>query len=226
MQTNHLGRSGFTLIETIAVLCVMGLVLGALWVLYGNVTRNTERALLDQQMTQLLQASRDFVGQYNENYSASSPDAPPVYDFSSANRLNITRQLVEANAVPSGFKPDTSSLMQLFAPRGVRLSVWSFRSPANPYDSGPMIGMFLSNLDAAACSDVLSGWAGSPDRVKSAGLIAVAANPPTGSAENDPNALNLFNGIASGERAINSNQISTACTPSGNVVWFWFRLMR
>jgi prepilin-type N-terminal cleavage/methylation domain-containing protein len=205
-------QAGFTLIETVLVLVVVGLIMGAIWAGYATAMRMKHQSISEQQIADVLQVSRNYMLQANENTSCTTN-----YYGNPCGTNDITAALITNNLLPASIT-GTQTNNTLLTEYGT-LNVIANTSAENPYGSGPFIELAIAGVQQTNCSDLASAWGGSPDRVASSGMIGIAINQ-TGTALSTT--TNLLNGATNG--AITSSAIVAGCNAASNNIDLFFRL--
>jgi len=215
-----LSARGFSLIETITLLVIVGVVIGGIWLAYSSINRQKQNALEDRQITDLVSFSRDYLQQFNE-YDTEA------YNVSGAPR-NITPELLNtadrANGavLPGSLRPGivANTIETEFG----QVRVWALRSTRNPYDTGPMIRIIQTGVTQKNCLVLLNNWGGSSDRIQSSGMVAVIVNADSDLAT-DISGNNLFaDPSVNGEGALPPALIETSCAAASNDITFLFRV--
>lgn len=209
---------GFSLVETVAVLVVMGVIIGALWLAYASVNHRRQMTMYEQVVAKLAQATRDYVSQYNENQRPN-----PVYNFPGNSVRNITDDMFNKNLMPPGVVAGTSS-NTFEIEGGIIGNVVTAPSATNPYNSGPLVGVRLTRLSQSNCRDMLNVWGGSPGRIRDSGLVIIVVQASVfGGA--DLHANNLFETLPTDATSLQPNDIDTACDQAqNNIITYFFRL--
>lgn len=192
----------FTLLEMTLVLAIVGIVVGAIWVGYAGVLRNSRILQQERQIADLVEIARDYLQHYNEDNSL-------IYS-ANGNAKDITNNLITAGAIPASVRTNTGNSFY-FLRYGIA-TVWTLNSTGNPYGTGPMIEVAVTGLNKQACLDVLNIWGGSPSKIKASAMVGIMA--ATTSA--DLRAQNLFAAINLPNRALNLGQMTAACPATGN----------
>lgn len=217
---------GFTLIETILVLAIVGIVMGAIWAGYASVSRYVNNTRQEQQISGLLTMARDYLQRFNENNGTyySQAVVPTV--------MPITQYFVPPIATPSLLPSSVSdSTANPILVENGTATITTFPSAGNPYGTGPLVGINLAGFDQVSCQAVVNDWGGSPDRIQSSGLVAVIPNiPVTNSVV--ISAGNLFANPVNltkppNENSLNTTAINAATTCSvaaPNTITLLFRL--
>lgn len=204
----RLNHGGFTLTETILVLLVAGLIVGGIFVSYSAATRAKKTAIMEQQITDLLQVVRNYALQFNEN----TCDGTGLYNTCSASGNDISGTLASKTLLPpSASSTDGGSPPKLKLEYGTGSSLRLYASSANSYGSGPVIGLIIPGLSVVDCGALAADWPGNPDKVSRSGLIAAIFNStattiPAAGNNILASALNTPNG------SISSDDIVTGCT--------------
>lgn len=166
--------SGFTLIETISVLMVTGIIVGGIWLGYATANAARKSTLGEQQIADLLQVTRNYLLTANPNkcqttdYGTGCPAAGN----------DITLQLIQRNLLPESVAKQKTSGTDYISTIYGKASIRAYHSSVNFYNSGPFLGMvFADPIDRKTCTDFVNTWAGSPDKVIRSGLIGIRFNP-------------------------------------------------
>ena len=211
VMVNLRARSGFTLVETLLVLIIIALVIGAIWTGYGATVRYSNNVQQEKQIGDLLQMTRDYLQRYNEN-------DPIAYDQAVGQTKYITADLIAANLLPSSVGITSGAIIgvagNVIMTQYGLATINTSTSATNPYGTGPLFGINLYNFGRANCIDTVNAWAGSPDRVSKSGLVSVTNAASQAIATN-----NLLDNV------VTSKAITTFCDPTNSsLIRFYFRL--
>ena len=231
--------SGFTLLETLLVLGIVGLIAGGIWMGYSSANRIAKNVHEEQQIAAELDMARGYLIQFNENCTQTSLTACPLGTTASTapyragdTRTVITDQFVNKSLVPGNVQtvknnissqysynlPDDGNSNAFLTEYGVN-GIATLPSSGNPYGSGPMIAMGFYGFSMQACIDTVNTWAGSPDRIQKSGLLAVFKTGGWTNGSAIPG-LNVLTGTMT---SLATNDVQTVCN-GGNVLIFIFRL--
>jgi type II secretory pathway pseudopilin PulG len=211
---------GFSLLETIAVLGVIGIIIGGIWLVYSSVNRQKQNAYYEQQISDVLQMARNYLQQYSE-YDTAATGA-----YTSNAVRDITEQFInKPNLLPASVKPSAGATPTTLATEFSALQIWTVPSSVNPYGTGPLVRIIQSGVTQKNCLEIVNRWGGSPDRIESAGMVGIIANDTSATAA-DILANNQFRSITAAERALSPADIQSACASASNTVAFLFRLSR
>jgi len=202
---------GFTLLETVLVLAIIGLVSGAIWIGYSSAVRYGNNEKQDQQIAGLLQMSRDYLQQFNEsniNY----------YNLASTAK-NITSFFINPNLLPSSVQTATNPIPVQY---GTGLTISTFPSTGNPYNTGPLVMLSLAGLDKSSCVDILDRWGGSPTRIASSGIAAIAVTLTPINSKTDIAGNDKLSGLLAA--SLQTSDIIPLCVGSNNTIDLIFRL--
>ncbi|HCM83319.1 MAG TPA: hypothetical protein DIS76_01975 [Rhodospirillaceae bacterium] len=210
------GHCGFSMIETIAVLVVAGLVIGGIWMAYSSVHRKSQSSLQEKQISDILMMARDYLQQHNETAT------PTIYNINGTPR-DITIEFLDPdkNLLPGSVRPGTTA--NTIDTEFAIVRIWSVASAGNPYGTGPLIRIMQSGVAQKDCLDIINTWAGSPDRIQSSGMVGSFVNESSNNSV-DIDANNMFNDIVPPDISVTPTQIEAKCNAPSNSIVFLFRL--
>lgn len=212
---------GFSLVETVAVLVVMGVIIGGLWLTYASVNHRRQMTQYEQIISKLLQATRDYVSQYNEYEQPNNK----AYNVPANTVRNITDDMINKNLMPPGVVAGSAS-NTFEMENNIVGNIVTAPSPANPYNSGPLVGVRLTGISQANCRDMLNVWGGSPGRIRDSGLVIIVMQTSVFGGAN-LFANNLFETLPANSTSLQPSDIDTACNlAQNNVITYFFRLNR
>jgi len=211
---------GFTIIEIVLVLAIIGLVAGAIWVGYSSAVRYSNNEKQDQQIADLLQMARNNFQQFNENnttiYSLGTSPATTLFNNNTNRFISTPTSTLLPASIPNSV---TAAIPVQYG----KVTIWALPSLGNPYGTGPLIMLTLLNFDKPSCLDVLNRWAGSPTRIASSGIVGIVPNQTVSNGNDISSGGDILN-PSTPKAYLSTSDIQTACNAGTSPINLIFRL--
>ncbi len=187
--------SGMTILESVLVLAVVGIIIGAIWAGYKTINNDAKMTNGTRQANMLLKATRDYLANQNENSMGASTTGLKLNEELAYGAVGATNAI--KGSVPSDIKINgTGNNTQLQTDLG-NLDVKLYSNPNTRFNSPRIVITYLSvggspSIGRGVCISLIQAMAGDATAVQNLGLVSIQLNQ-----DYDVNdGQNLFNDVS------------------------------